>query len=134
MIWQATWSWLSANTSASTITVSPTTRLIANRPPSISGESRAITTRCRPSFGSSDIALQVSLFVALYTAICHSPDEQSARSFYGSIGWMQFRVSWRRLGRFWCPEQPRVVSVIRVLLQQPADNSGANLSLLGYPH
>ena len=45
----AIWSWPSQKMSASTSTTSPTTRLIACRPPSSSGSTRSITTRLRAS-------------------------------------------------------------------------------------
>src|SRR5262249_27953124 len=48
-----------AKTSASTTTFSPATRLIANRPPSISGESRPITTRSRPSLVGSGMDVRI---------------------------------------------------------------------------
>src|SRR4051812_30645818 len=51
---QETESWPSPNTFALTRTASPIVRLIAKRPPSISGVTCSITTRYVPSGGSSN--------------------------------------------------------------------------------
>src|SRR5262249_40681680 len=57
-----------------TITVSPTTRLVANRPQSISGETRAMMTRCRPSEGGSCIGAFISSYAAVeYLVISFEP-------------------------------------------------------------
>src|SRR5580704_13287374 len=48
-------SWPSAKTLACTLTDSPTVRLIANRPSSISGATPSMTTRCLPSAGNRNV-------------------------------------------------------------------------------
>src|SRR5947208_925232 len=52
-------SWPSVNASASTSTVSPTTRLMGNRPPSTSGLTLSMTTRRRPASSFSILDLPV---------------------------------------------------------------------------
>src|SRR5205085_2001068 len=55
----------SVKQSASTFTVSPATRLIANRPPSTAGATFSITTRMRPSAGSDDGCIEPPVFLLL---------------------------------------------------------------------